>query len=84
MNKYFEPKLVNIDSTLLSGVIRSQTAECESSLQDAEYQKWAWDWMDRILSESADFDYLFVGGHYQVLDVRNGCKINVDLIYFKS
>ena len=29
-----------------------------------------WAWIDRTLSESKSFDYLFVAGHYQVLDSR--------------
>lgn len=37
---------------------------------DKDYANWAWDWIDRILSESDEFDYIFIGSHYQLLDVR--------------
>ena len=29
-----------------------------------------WQWIDDILAESQDFNYLFVAGHYQVKDAR--------------
>ena len=46
------------------------TGNPEGDPLDRAYADWAWQWIDRILAESDDFDYLFVGSHYQVLDVR--------------
>ena len=37
---------------------------------DREYANKMWDWIDKTLSESESFDFLFVAGHYQVLDSR--------------
>jgi tartrate-resistant acid phosphatase type 5 len=36
-----------------------------------------WDWIEKTLSESDDFDYLFVTGHYQVLDIRGYYDANL-------
>ena len=35
-----------------------------------DYADWAWDWIATTLRSSDDFDYLFVAGHYQTMDVR--------------
>lgn len=43
------------------------------------YSDQMFQWIEKTLSESDDFDFLFVAGHYQVIDPSQGspnCKTN--------
>ncbi|CBY11569.1 unnamed protein product [Oikopleura dioica] len=35
---------------------------------DVDVAEWAWEWLDQELAKSVDADFLFVTGHYMILD----------------
>ena len=71
-----------IDTPQLVGVFASgKNQKPEGDPPNREYADRMWAWIDRILSESASFDFLFVAGHYQVFDSR-GDYDKVRLVYF--
>jgi len=37
---------------------------------DQEIATWAWDWIENELENSENADYLFVAGHYQIIDTE--------------
>ena len=60
-------RVVMIDTPQLVGVFsggKNQTPEGDPP--NREYADKMWQWIDDILAESGDFNYLFVAGHYQV------------------
>ena len=63
-------RIVVIDTGLVSGITGSANTNPDGNPIDREAADAAWRWIDRILKQSSQFDYLFVAGHYQTVDVR--------------
>ena len=39
-------------------------------MKDRKIAAWAWEWIEKELENSENADYLFVAGHYQVVDTE--------------
>ena len=62
-------RIVMIDTQLLVGVY-SSIGDADGIPPNEEYAELKWKWIEDTLEESTNFDYLFVAGHYMVIDTR--------------
>lgn len=63
-------RIITIDTPLLTGISTGKNDDPNGSPADQNYANWAWDWIARTMASSGEYDYLFVTGHYQTMDIR--------------
>ena len=65
-------RIIMIDTVALTGVYggiaNNGSTNPNGNPPDAEYAQKMWQWIETQLSQSDDFDYLLVAGHYQIVD----------------
>ena len=62
-------RVIMIDTQLLVGVY-SSIGDSTGIPPNETYAEEKWKWIENTLEASKNFDYLFVAGHYMIIDTR--------------